>query len=366
MSADQGNAAGQAGYGFCLENGLGIAKNLAEAVRYYKMSADQDDEFSSKRYRICLQKLSANKPKNDLLVADSILNLQEFKPVRELGRGHFGVVFLCENECKKVLAVKYIEVGPIFDSERLLREVSVLRLMNHPCIVGLSGWSLPNKECEKARIATEFMSSGSLESVLSRVKKGEIPRFWTHTNITVMMIGLVLGMKYLHSHNIIHGDLKPGNLLIDDRGRIRIADFGTAKLEDCGTVSTAIIGTLAYMPCELLARGIPTKKIDVFAFGLIVYEVLVGESVFPKNGNPVEIAAMHLQNIRPAIPKEIHPVIATLIQKCWSKDPEERPTFDEIFRTLEEYWFPFFRDSDYSKCEAFISEVSEEEARNKK
>jgi serine/threonine protein kinase len=366
MSADQGNALGQNSYGLCLENGEGVAKNLSEAARYYKMSADHGDERAAERYRLCLQELSAKKSNKDTSLSSSIMNLDEFKNVRELGRGQFGVVYLCQNKAKESLAVKYIEVGPKFDSARLLQEVAVLKSLTHPCIVRIVGWALPNKECEKARIATEFISNGSLEDVLSRVKRGEIPSFWTHTNVTKMMIGLVLGMKYLHSQNIIHRDLKPGNLLLDEKGRIRIADFGTAKLEDCGTVTTEIIGTLAYMPCEILSRGPPTKKVDVFGFGLILYEVLFGESVFPKDANPVEVAAMHLQNVRPTIPEGTSRVVAKVIEKCWSKDPGDRPTFDEIFSFLAENWFPFFKDTDYSECERFIDEVMAEEARNGK
>jgi CD48 antigen len=281
--------------------------------------------------------------------------------VRELGRGHFGAVWLMENEANEALAVKYIEIGPKFDSARLLREVGVLTLLNHPCIVRIVGWSLPNEECRQARIATEFMSNGSVEEALARVKRGDIPVFWNHTNIAKMIIGLLLGMKYLHSRNIIHRDLKPGNLLIDDKGQIRIADFGTAKLEDCGT-TTGAIGTISYMASEMLDGAQATKKVDVFAFGLIVYEFLVGESVFPKTGSAFQVAGMHVKDIRPEIPKVIHRSIGNMIKRCWSKNPDDRPTFDEIFDSWEEDWFPFFKDVDHSSWEEFIAFVRREES----
>jgi serine/threonine protein kinase len=359
MSADQGNADAQNGYGICLKNGEGVAKNLSEAARYFKMSADQGNGDADKEYHLCRKELSASE---SISVADGIIDLQGFKNVRELGRGRFGIVWLTENKNNEILAVKYIEVGPTFDSGRLLREVSVLTSLNHPCIVRIAGWSLPNEECRKARIATEFMINGSVEDALVRVKKGDIPRFWTHTNITKMMIGVVLGMKYLHSRNIIHRDLKPGNLLIDENGQIRIADFGTAKLEDCGT-TTDVIGTLAYMAPEALDGSGPTKKFDVFAFGLIIYEILVGESVFPKTGSALQIAGMHVKGIRPDIPKGIHGSVGKLIQQCWSNNPEDRPTFDKIFDKLERDWFPFFKDVDHAACEAFIASVRSEESR---
>jgi serine/threonine protein kinase len=263
------------------------------------------------------------------------------------------------------LAVKYIGIGPTFDSDRLLQEIGVLTALNHPCIVRIIGYTLPNAECREARIATEVMRKGSLENVLNRVKRGEIPDFWSHTNITKMMIGVVLGMKYLHSRGIIHRDLKPGNILLDEKGQIRIADFGTAKFEDYGATTTDLIGTLAYMASEALEGGHATKKSDVFAFGLILYEVLVGESVFPKKGNPLQIALMHAEGTRPEIPEVIHSSIANLIRKCWSKNPEDRPTFEEVFEILDANQFRFFEDVEYSECERFICEVMAEELRRR-
>jgi serine/threonine protein kinase len=269
-------------------------------------------------------------------------------------------------ESKRVMVVKYIAVGADFRFDQLVEEMTFLESVNHPCVLKTIGWSAANEECAEPRIATEFMSNGSLEAVLNRVKRGEVPSFWTHNNITKMMIGVLLGMKYLHSKDIIHRDLKPGNILLDEKGQIRIADFGTAKLEEFGTTTTAsVIGTLAYMATETLEGRQATKKSDVFAFGLVAYEVLVGESVFPKTDNILQIAQMHTQETRPNIPKEIDPLIANVIRMCWSKDPEGRPTFEELFTILNNCQFPFFADVDYSECERFIAEVKAEESRKR-
>jgi TPR repeat protein len=365
MSADQGVAAGQYEYGLCVKNGEGVAKNLPEAVRYFKMSADQGDERGAEQYRLCMELLSTahRASQTTTTIADGVMDLNDFEKVRELGRGRFGVVWLMKNKnTNEHLAVKYIGIGATFESDRLLREIGVLTLLTHPCIVRIIGYSLPTSECKKARIVTEFMSNGSLEDALTRVNGREIPDFWTHNNITKMMIGLVLGMKYLHSESIIHRDLKPGNILVDEKGEIRIADFGTAKLETCGTTTTGVVGTLGYMAYETLKGGEATRKSDVFAFGLILFEVLVETSVFPKGGSIVQLVEMHMQNTRPAIPDGIHPSIAKIIRKCWSTNPEDRPTFEEIFEVLAKNWFPFFRDVEYSECERFICEVLAKES----
>jgi serine/threonine protein kinase len=260
---------------------------------------------------------------------------------------------------KRKLAVKYIRVGPSFDSFRLKREVDILASLNHPCIVGLFGWSLPNDSCRDARIGMEYMCNGSLENVLAQVSEGKAPTFWTHENISVMIVGIILGMEYLHSKDIIHRDLKPGNILLDEKYRIRICDFGTARFEMCGTVTEKMVGTAAYMAPETFREDDPTKKVDVFAFGLILYEMLFGKSVFPKNAAIARICGLHQEGFRPKIPESVSGLVASVIEKCWSVNPDDRPSFGEIHKKLRKNWFPFFKDVIGSRMvEDFISTVS--------
>jgi serine/threonine protein kinase len=83
--------------------------------------------------------------------------LSGYEKVKNLGRGRFGIVQLLENKFEgKRFAVKYIEGGREFDCDRLIREVAIHSQLNHPCIVKIIGWSLPNSECEEARIVTEL------------------------------------------------------------------------------------------------------------------------------------------------------------------------------------------------------------------
>jgi tRNA A-37 threonylcarbamoyl transferase component Bud32 len=356
LSADQGNASGQINYGHCLENGLGVPKDLRAATDYYRKAMEQGCETARDAYNRCMACLKSDSSGDHQPTPELLINLNNYQRVKTLGRGKFGIVRLVENKSNgERLAVKYIEGGPEFDCDRLFREVGILSSLNHPCIIRFVGWSLPNSECEEARIALEFASNGSIEDVLSRIKKGDTPAFWTHENISCMIIGLVVGMQYLHSHNIIHRDLKPANLLIDEKYRLRICDFGTAVFEECGT--TTGMGTLCYMAPESLEAAPPTKKVDVFAFGLILYELLVGESVFPKDVNPIRLAKLLTDNIRPEIPKSVAPVISRLIEKCWTTDPNSRPTFDEIYSELEGSWFPFFDNVPPKVLRDYLSEV---------
>jgi serine/threonine protein kinase len=113
------------------------------------------------------------------------------------------------------------------------------------------------------------------------MKRRNVPGFWNATGKGIIITGIVLGMKYIHSRGYIHQDLKPDNIMINEHGQALIGDFGACrpKNEDCTPVPEA--GTVHYAAPELYDDRIrPTPTVDVFSFGLILYEILVGVPVF--------------------------------------------------------------------------------------
>jgi serine/threonine protein kinase len=292
-------------------------------------------------------------------VSEIISDMSDYKIVKNIGEGKFGIVRLVEHKVNgKQLAVKYIEGGPDFDCPQLFREVAILASLRHPCIIDIVGLCLPNDECKEVRIVMEYACNGSLASALKEVNKGNPPEFWTHENISKIIVGIVLGMRYLHSKGIIYRDLKPGNLLLDEQFRVRICDLGTSRIENCGTATADTFTTFSYAaPEDLLHWGVPTKKADIFSFGLILYELFVGKSVFPSDAAPERIIKLLIDNFRPKIPNYVNPPIRRIIKRCWSDDAESRPSFDEIYDLLEEAFFAFFDGVSLSVVRRFISEV---------
>jgi serine/threonine protein kinase len=181
----------------------------------------------------------------------------------------------------------------------------------------------------------EYVENGSLTSVLGRVRSGSPPRFWNPTGIGIIISGIVLGMGFVHSQGFIHRDLKPSSILINERGEALIADFGTSRSEyDDGTM-TSETGSAHYAAPEMYREdSCFSNKVDVFSFGLILYEILIGRPVFRSSMMSFPIMRKVLTGDVPSIPDHIGKVTQSLISRCWSLKPECRPSFNDILNEV--------------------------------
>jgi serine/threonine protein kinase len=291
---------------------------------------------------------------------DRIIDFTEFTVIGEIGRGG-SVVTVMRNSRGDRFAVKFFRMGPDFDERRIKQEVDILCAMNHPYILGIKGWGLPKKEFSGVRIATKFMPLGSLEDALLKEKEGNSPSFWSHEFVSKMLVGIVMGFRYLSEVGVIHGNLKPSNLFCDEKYCVRIGDFGHSRLISAEFTWSGNVNCCNYIAPEVVFdRMSPTEKSDVFAFGVILYEVLTHNQVF--RGSEIDVVRMLRDNVRPPIPPYIHPTVSALIERCWSKNPEERPRFEEIYDVLSDEWFPFYRDVSGILIREFCSELQRNEA----
>jgi serine/threonine protein kinase len=139
-------------------------------------------------------------------------------------------------------------------------------------------------------------------------------------------------MRFVHSQQIIHRDLKPANILVHSNGRAVIGDFGSSRFMADNATATGESGTVHYAAPELFEENANfTGKVDVWSFGLILYEIVAGRAVFPPSFPPFEVIRRIRDRWRPNIPLiECGEFMVGLIQRCWSDDPASRPSFDEI------------------------------------
>jgi serine/threonine protein kinase len=297
------------------------------------------------------------------MAGNRVMDFSRFKSVRELGTGSFGVVELRQHESTRdEIALKQI-MNLSVEPDRFMREVSCLTF-SHPCLLTLIGYSLPPPGLNKsAMIGTPYMPGGSLADCLAAASQRSRRPFWTPTGITIIIVGIALGLQFLHSRNIMHRDLKPANILLDGDGRPRIADFGCVRSTLDNTMATASISTPLYRPPEFaMGDEVHTTRADVYSFGLILYEILVGETVYSPKLNVYQLALQSQRpGNRPEIPDTVHSSVKTVIQRCWQVNPIDRLDVDEILDSFQANNYPFYADVDVKAVKSYISWVKKNE-----
>jgi serine/threonine protein kinase len=256
----------------------------------------------------------------------------------EIGRGGSSQVILARDPVTgKAIAVKCFS-GSNSRRTDFIREVESLAQLNHPCVLRIVRWSWPDGS-RYGEIHTEFAEGGSLEAVLTRFAKR--PRTCRYmTDFGILICDIVLGMRFIHLRHIIHRDMKPSNILISGNGRALIGDFGSSRADSDYATSTGESGTVYYAAPELFDEGADwTPKVDVWSFGLILYEMMTGAPVFPISLPPFDVIRKMRRQDRPMIPDECGDYMEDLIRRCWSDDPSSRPSFDEILQEFRDLRF---------------------------
>uniref|UniRef100_A0A8B9KU81 Mitogen-activated protein kinase kinase kinase 7 n=1 Tax=Astyanax mexicanus TaxID=7994 RepID=A0A8B9KU81_ASTMX len=245
-----------------------------------------------------------------------------------VGRGAFGVV--CKAKWKgKDVAIKTIES----ESERtaFIVELRQLSRVNHPNIVKLYG------SCDNPVIVLLYDCPVDC-SLYSTVLHGAEPLpHYTASHAMSWCLQCAQGVSYLHGMKpkaLIHRDLKPPNLLLVAGGTVlKICDFGTAC--DIQTHMTNNKGSAAWMAPEVFEGSNYSEKCDVFSWGIILWEVITRRKPFDEIGGPAFriMWAVH-RGTRPPLIKNLPKPIESLMTRCWSKDPSQRPSMEEIVKIM--------------------------------
>ncbi|XP_067150080.1 mitogen-activated protein kinase kinase kinase 7 isoform X5 [Struthio camelus] len=267
----------------------------------------------------------------DMIETPPVLNFEEidYKEIEVeevVGRGAFGVVCKAKWRAKDV-AIKQIES----ESERkaFIVELRQLSRVNHPNIVKLYGACL-NPVC----LVMEYAEGGSLYNVLHGAEP--LPHY-TAAHAMSWCLQCSQGVAYLHSMKpkaLIHRDLKPPNLLLVAGGTVlKICDFGTAC--DIQTHMTNNKGSAAWMAPEVFEGSNYSEKCDVFSWGIILWEVITRRKPFDEIGGPAFRIMWAVHNgTRPPLIKNLPKPIESLMTRCWSKDPSQRPSMEEIVKIM--------------------------------
>lgn len=232
--------------------------------------------------------------------------------------------------CSQEVAIKVIKPERVdTDLQReFAQEVFIMRKVRHKNVVQFIGaCTKPPNLC----ILTEFMPGGSVYDFLHK-QKGT----FKFPSLLKVAIDISKGMNYLHQNNIIHRDLKAANLLMDENEVVKVADFGVARVKAQSGVMTAETGTYRWMAPEVIEHRPYDHKADVFSFGVVLWELLTGKVPYDYL-TPLQAAVGVVQKgLRPTIPKNTHPRLAELLERCWQQDPTLRPDFTEILVILQD------------------------------
>ncbi|KAI9580003.1 hypothetical protein GQX74_000791 [Glossina fuscipes] len=275
----------------------------------------------------------------------SFLQLNQYKLLDQIGQGSYGLVKLAYSEedsthyAMKILSKRrllrqtgFIKRGPkkvTSPLDRVYREIAVLKKLDHPNVVKLVE-VLDDPVEDSLYMVFELVKQGEILAVPTKNPLSE-ERAWQVFRDTLM------GLEYLHHQRIIHGDLKPGNLLLTDCGRVKIADLGVCNEfigESAIITSGSIAGTPAFRAPETLNIGQPNiycgKAADIWALGITLYALVFGNVPFAHNSIPILYEKIRTECVHYPDAPIISTELRDCIERMLKKGPAERITLPQL------------------------------------
>ncbi|KAK9064503.1 hypothetical protein SSX86_015885 [Deinandra increscens subsp. villosa] len=267
-----------------------------------------------------------------------------------IGRGTFGVVHKGSYHGQTV-AVKVLDFGnkgvtkASMESMKndFMKEVSLWQQLDHPNVTKMIGATMSmktdsgHKTNKKSKtesnfcIVSEYVKGGSLRSYLIKNRDKKLPM----KTVFRFALDIAKGLSYLHSKKIIHRDVKPENILIDNEYKIKLADFGESVFESIELLyMNGEIGTRGYMAPEVVNRKPYGHKCDVYSFGICLWEIYCCEMAYTYDLD--NIPADIYKEMRPSIPVNCPRSLVRLMQQCWETNPRKRPEMKDVIIELEE------------------------------
>ena len=305
-----------------------------QEIELLKSEVELEKQEIEKQRRDLMNQQTPRQPETPL-ISDHLVQFSDYSIVKHLGKGTFGQVSLARNKkTDEYVALKILqtELETYTDQLSFLREVESLARVKHPALLNFKGFTLRCSDCRPSpAIFTEYLPNGSLEDVL------EGKRQLTMTETIIALYGTAEGMRYMHEElSMVHRDLKLANVMLNKNKEPVIGDFGLSKIMTLPCMrASAKIGTPVYMAPELFDGGEYTNKVDVYAYAVMVYELMTKHYAFGTESSAT-IQKKVCMGIRPPLPNEMHLGYKDLITRAWAQDPDQRPTFREICQLFQE------------------------------
>lgn len=300
------------------------------------------------------------------------IDIKRFTKGKRISKGGFATVCeVTDKESGEKYAAKILDcnVDESKYKKMINREISIMLSVNNPTIIKTIGYTLKDFEDENNFIIImKLAQNGSVGSILKKIQNSEFSPNYTNTTRQIILIGVARGMKYLHDRNIIHRDLKCDNVLLDENYHPLISDFGLSKIFEAGHSKSHShnYGTLFYMAPEIFEDESYGRKVDVYAFGIMMYEIVTDLYPYPEfksdemnNNKFYKFCKLIIENdMRPEFKSPVKQHIRELIEQCWSKNPNDRPTFKEIFKKVSSNEDFFLDGVDHQAVGRYIEEIT--------
>lgn len=240
-----------------------------------------------------------------------------------IARGGMATVYLATDlRLERRVAIKIMHGHLADDStfkSRFVQEARSAARLAHPNVVNVFD---QGQDSDMAYLVMEYLPGITLRDLLKDYGK------LTPEQTIDIMEAVLSGLAAAHKAGIVHRDLKPENVLLADDGRIKIGDFGLARAASANTATgQALLGTIAYLSPELVTRGVADARSDIYALGIMMYEMLTGQQPF-QGEQPMQIAYQHANDAVPA-PSSKNPAVPAELDELvlWAteKDPDRRP-----------------------------------------
>jgi len=247
-------------------------------------------------------------------------NFSHYQILEKLGEGGMGVVYKAfDSSLKRNVALKFLPANlteNISSRKRFIVEAQAASALDHPNICNIH--EINETDDGQLYICMAYYDG---ESLRQKIKKGPL----TFEESLDIFFHIAQGLKAAHEEKIVHRDIKPGNIIITDKGEVKIVDFGLAKLNGVSklTKETSTLGTIHYMSPEQLQGKEVDHRSDIWSLGVVIYELLTGEPPF-KGDYESAVHYAILNEEAGLVDNSVSQEIKNVLDKCLSKKPEDR------------------------------------------
>ena len=254
-----------------------------------------------------------------------------YKIIKQIGKGSYGIVYLCQNQKNKELCVvKSIDLSSLNEKEKeeTINESKILQKLDHQNIIKFIDFFI-NKEKKTLNIVTEYADGGDLsEKINKQPKKNLFPE----NEILDYFTQICLALKHIHDKKIIHRDLKSQNIFLTKKGLVKIGDFGVAKnLQNTWKKASTMIGTPYYLSPEIVLNKPYSFERDIWSLGVLLYEMMALKMPFDAISLPM-LTLKIMKGEYPPPPKIYSEDLRKLVSSLLNVNPQKRPNINQVLK----------------------------------